>query len=102
MKKLVILAILALFSTKPAYADMQELCTILSQYAVTVAENRFAGVPINKTVEIAQTMKSAESRAAALEVIYAAYKLPPYPASPTRNSVIREFGNHTYLECIGE
>lgn len=95
MKTIVIT--LAMFASFSASAADPGVCAALATYANNVATAHQAGVPLEKTIEIA--------RASGLEdilmpVVTRAYSMPRYTTKSVQEREIARFRDAEHLRCI--
>ena len=101
---LVLLSTTAYADQQKADAEDREACASWAETSTIIANDRYLGIPIAKTIKLRVVLKphQKEVNEQLQKIIYAAYKLTDWASEKNQRAEAIKFGNRIYLECMGE
>lgn len=91
--------ILTLGLVEPTYANNNELCKMMGNYAESIMTHRQSGVPASDVVDTFVS-KESESDYLVESIVIEAFKLPVYASNESRLKAINSFKDSVYLSCL--
>ena len=97
MNKLIAVLALTVAMINPAMAE-NPFCDIVLEYAVSIMDSRQSGVPVQKMMAFAEGSDAAGEMIKAMTID--AYNQSRYDSPDLQATVIENFGNRHYLNCV--
>jgi type III secretion system FlhB-like substrate exporter len=99
MKTLLSAIAMSLFATSCAYAN-QDICKGQAEIAMSIMKARQSGVPITKSLEIAEQSSEHEvMQRLTTMLVHLAYQKPRYSVQENREAAAVDFGTEVYNSC---